>query len=1206
VKFLARGLGYTVLLTPSEAVLVLPSSTTGDETSRAMVPGRGRRARGEHEKKNSPARGASEVHLRLVGANPEPEVRGLHPLPGRVNYFIGNDPHKWRANIPTYAKVGYREVYPGVDVVYYGAQGRLEYDFIVAPGADPTRIRLDVTGAEKLGVDTTGDLVLQTSSGALRLHRPLIYQEKAGVRQEIDGGYVLVGKDQIGIRVAAYDAGRPLVIDPVLSYSTYLGGTALDFGYSIAVDSAGNAYVTGSTTIAGHDIVVAKLNAAGSALVYLAFVGGSSDDEGTGIALDSAGNAYVTGYTKSPDFPTLNAPQPTLHGLQDAFVVKLNAAGSDLVYSTYLGGTASDFGSSIAVDTAGSAYVTGYTQSPDFPMVNALQPTFPGTTAFVAKLNAAGSALVYSTYLGGGGDRGNGIAVDSAGNAYVTGSTQSPDFPTVNALQPTLAGGSDAFVAKLNAAGSALVYSTYLGGGGDSGQGIAVDSAGNAYVTGYTGSSNFPTVNALQPTLAGGNDAFMAKIIQTSQTPTTAGLASSPNPSIHGQAVTFTATVSGSGGTPTGTVTFKDCATPLATATLNGAGQAAFTTSDLSAGSRLITATYNGDATFPGSISTTLTQTVTGTVITQFKLLNHGFASFATRAADGNLWFTDGSSKIRRITTAGIITEFPVSTGAGSSQPWMITEGSDGNVWFTERFNHKIGRITLAGAITEFPIPPAFNHPQILNGPDGNLWFVDQDADTIGRITPAGVISEFPIPTAVSQISQIINGPDGNLWFVERAGNKIGRITPAGVITEFPIPTSPPGCPSCGSGSEWIVNGPDGNLWFTEAGGNKIGRITPAGVITEFPIPTAGGSPGAIISGRDGNLWFIEFNANKIGRITPAGVITEFPIPTAGSRPQLIVAGRDNNLWFSEDIGKIARITYGGTITEFAAPITGSNQILTGPDGNLWYMGLNAIGKIVTPEFNTPSLAAAVLPASRSVQVGTPASAFATIINAGTTTATGCSLDNNLVSMPVSFNYQTTDPTTNAVTGTPNTPASIPAGQSQSFVFAFTPTGPFVPEDLRLDFGCDGIGSALNSVGVDTLLLSGSTGPVPDVIVLAATTTNDGILHIPGQTAAAAFAVASSNVGTGAAITFSADTGSVTLPLTINVCQTDPATGVCVSAIGPSLTVSIAPNATPTFGVFVAASGTVAADYANNRIVARFRDALGVTRGSTSVAVTTE
>jgi len=334
---------------------------------------------------------------------------------------------------------------------------------------------------------------------------------------------------ELGFEVGAYDASLPLVIDPTLVYSTYLGGSGFDYGSGIAVDSAGNAYVTGQTystdfptanpfqaaRVGGPDAFVAKLNAAGSALVYSTYLGGNGDDYGRGIAVDAAGNAYVTGETGSTNFPTANPLQASnAGGNYDAFVAKLNAAGSALVYSTYLGGSDYDYGYGIAVDAAGNAYVTGETFSTNFPTANPLQASNAGgPNAFVAKLNAAGSALVYCTYLGGsGGDSGQGIAVDAAGNAYVTGETGS-NFPTANPFQASNAGGPDAFVARLNATGSALVYSTYLGGNGnDHGSAIAVDAAGNAYVTGETFSTNFPTANPLRASNAGGGDVFVAKL----------------------------------------------------------------------------------------------------------------------------------------------------------------------------------------------------------------------------------------------------------------------------------------------------------------------------------------------------------------------------------------------------------------------------------------------------------------------------------------------------------------------------------------------------------------------------------------------------------------------------------------------------------------------------------------------------------------------
>jgi len=532
VRFLSRGPGYGLYLTGNEAVLVL---STPD-------PEKNLNTRSTSGQPATPAQ-TKPVALRmsLIGAAPAPLVSGLEELPGKANYFVGKDSSQWRTNVPTYAKVHYREVYPGIDLVYYGNQRQLEYDFIVSPDADPGKIALTFKGAKRLEIDAQGDLVLHLPGGAIRQHKPVIYQDIDGVRQEIAGSYVRKGANRVGFKVAAYDRSRPLVIDPVvLAYSTYLGGNDRDFTSGIAVDTNSNVYVAGvirSTdfpTTAGafqstygggfSDTFVTKLNPAGSALVYSTYLGGNSDDQGFGIVVDASGNAYVTGRTISNNFPTTTGAFQT-SGI-GVFVTKLNPAGS-VAYSTLLGDGS---GNAIAVDAAGNAYVTGDTQLPNLPTTaGALQASHAGGTydAFVTKLNPAGSALVYSTYLGGNGwDRGFGIAVDAAGNAYVTGETASLNFPTtVGAFQPVLSNNStDVFVSKLNSSGSGLIYSTLLGGSGtDSGTGIALDAAANAYVTGTTGSRDFPnTSGAFQTANATANgegnigwDTFVTKLNPT-------------------------------------------------------------------------------------------------------------------------------------------------------------------------------------------------------------------------------------------------------------------------------------------------------------------------------------------------------------------------------------------------------------------------------------------------------------------------------------------------------------------------------------------------------------------------------------------------------------------------------------------------------------------------------------------------------------------
>jgi len=585
VQFLARGGGYTLFLTSREAVLSLHGSKASATPKPKLAEALQTRhplwsaasvklgilqlkdgptlfRQGEtrnllHSQLPSSPVGlepSAVLRMKLVGANPLPRVAGLNKLPGKSNYFLSKDRKKWRTNVPIYAKVKYDSVYPGVDLVYYGNQGQLEYDFVVGPGADPRAIKFGIQGATNVAIDASGDLVAELDGQEMRLHKPLVYQpEKRNSKlswHNIEGNYVLTGDNQVGFQVSAYDPQRALVIDPVLKYSTYLGGSGDDWGSvfnfirAIAVDPRGNAYVIGTTnsidfptTTDAHqrefagggggfinpfgdfavgDVFVAKLNAAGNALVYSTYLGGTGDDYGEGIAVDAAGRAYLAGMTDSTDFPTMNPIQTENAGLADMFLAKLNATGSALVYSTYLGGSDSDGDPMIALDPRGNLYFEAWTFSTDIPTANPFQAENAGASdIWAGKLNAVGNALIYSTYLGGSDFDicGSDIVVDPAGNNYLNGIACSTDFPTHNPIQPENAGGCDAFLTKLNAAGNALIYSTYLGGNDfEFSLGTAVDAVGNAYVTGFTFSSDFPTVNPIQAAYAGNGDAFVAKV----------------------------------------------------------------------------------------------------------------------------------------------------------------------------------------------------------------------------------------------------------------------------------------------------------------------------------------------------------------------------------------------------------------------------------------------------------------------------------------------------------------------------------------------------------------------------------------------------------------------------------------------------------------------------------------------------------------------
>jgi hypothetical protein len=527
VRFTARGLGMEAFVTDAEVIVALADSRPkAPRTLRGGAP-------------PAPREGAF-IRMRAVGAAPSRPV-GLDPLPGIANHFIGSEPSGWRTGIRTYSRVMLQGLYPGIDLILYGKQRELEYDLAVAPGADPGSIRLSFEGIDKLGLNQEGDLLLTIAGREVIHRRPVAYQEgderlaAPGLRRKVEASYIIVGEREVAFRVRGHDPARKLIVDPVLAYSTYLGGSSLDQITGVAVDRWGNALVAGWTystdfplahpvqpSHAGgtYDAFVVKLNAAGDALLYSTYLGGSGADEATGIAVDLWGNAYVTGDTTSSDFPTARPFQPTLRGAVNAFAAKLDSRGSALLYSSYLGGSGEDVGRGIAVDLEGAAYVTGGTSSDDFPTEAALQPTAGGGgDGFVAKIGRGGRFLAYSTYLGGSGfDVASAIAVDFWGRAHVVGQTASGDFPTVNPLQPMLGGGpsdpADAFVARLSRDGRALQYSTYLGGSDlDQGTGIAADPFCGTYVTGNTFSFDFPTAHPLQPASGGGGgDAFVARL----------------------------------------------------------------------------------------------------------------------------------------------------------------------------------------------------------------------------------------------------------------------------------------------------------------------------------------------------------------------------------------------------------------------------------------------------------------------------------------------------------------------------------------------------------------------------------------------------------------------------------------------------------------------------------------------------------------------
>ena len=475
VKYLSRAANYNLFLTADEAALTLRSGSVKPGCANPGVRKDAGCMNGESAD--------SVLWLKMLGANPSAQVSGSELLPGKINYYFGNDPSKWRTGVRQFGRVTYRDIYPGVDLTYYGNQRQLESDYLVAPGANPRAIQFEVRGARESRLDTKGNLILSTSAGNVQLLRPVVYQMIEGVRHDVSGRYVLRGKNHFGFEIAKYDRRNPLVIDPVLMYSTFLGGSTL-----------------------------------------------STSDTGNAIAIDSTGAAYVTGQGGSSDFPGAALNGPVGQSTPVVFVTKFDPTGNTLVYSTLLRGSTgfTNTGNGIGVDSSGNAYVGGVTTDSDFPLVNPFQATAGNgvanyeNTGFVAGLAADGT-LMYSTYFGGRNENDattiQGVFADTVGNTYVVGNTTSTNFPTVNPLYSTFGGQyqgyTNVIVAKFNGQGQPI-YSTYLpGNGNDLGNAIVADAAGNAYITGQVSSTNFPLQTSpapFQSTLTGSADVFVTKL----------------------------------------------------------------------------------------------------------------------------------------------------------------------------------------------------------------------------------------------------------------------------------------------------------------------------------------------------------------------------------------------------------------------------------------------------------------------------------------------------------------------------------------------------------------------------------------------------------------------------------------------------------------------------------------------------------------------
>jgi hypothetical protein len=547
VKFAARGLNSTVFLTGSDVSVALANPSRGSDGSTAIH----RDVRGA-EREMHEARGVTILRFRNQGINPNAEISGSRPLPWTTNYLIGRQPSGWHRGITSYSDVNYRDVYPGIDLRFHINNSQLESDYIVRPGANPAQIRLRVTGQTRMSIDSCGDLRLTTPAGIVRLKKPTIYQlaQASDRRIAIDGGFRRIASNLVGFTVGRHDHHLALVVDPILTYSTFVGGSGGSTAYSIVVDGQGDAYVAGSaqadfpTTPGSYqpgetgsgtfntNAFISKINGSGGGLIYSTYIGGelpataAAQTTAFSIAIDGQGNAYVAGFTDSPEFPIVNGYQSILKSAAgNAFVSKLNSDGTALIYSTYLGGSSGDGAYGISVDASGHARVVGTTSSADFPLVNPIQST---GTSFATELASDGSTLIYSTRLGGSGsDSAFATAAGAGGSIFVVGTTTSEDFPTtLNSVQPTFKGAQDAFLTEIDGSGKTILYSTLLGSSGPTASvanAVAVDGGGSVFVAGWTIASNsaasdFPTTpGAIETQLPPGNGAaFISKITPSS------------------------------------------------------------------------------------------------------------------------------------------------------------------------------------------------------------------------------------------------------------------------------------------------------------------------------------------------------------------------------------------------------------------------------------------------------------------------------------------------------------------------------------------------------------------------------------------------------------------------------------------------------------------------------------------------------------------
>ena len=977
VRFLARGSGYGLFLTADEAVLTLQQSQRA-------------------------ASGPSVVRMGLANANPRASVSGTDELPGKSNYFIGNDPTKWRRNVPQFARVRYAGVYPGIDLVYYGSQGRLEYDFEVSPNADPGQVVLQFEGADKLDLNADGDLVLTADGGDVRLHAPRIYQKVGAEQQPVAGHFALLGKNQAGFSIGNYDRTRELIIDPVLTYSTYVGGTgaegctavAVPNCTAIAVDSASNIYIatpttspsfpSGTTTLKGpSDVLIAKFspNASGSAqLLYSTYVGGTGTETPAGIAVGSGFSVVVAGSTTSTDFPTINgiAPPTPFSAATHAFLVKLDSSGVTL-YSTLLGGGGTDTATGLALDTQGKAYLTGTTTSTNFPVTpNSYQTTLKGPSqVFVSKIDPASAgvlSLMYSTYFGGsipttGAAVGGGIAVDTNNSIYITGTTNFTDFPVLNAFQPCLDAptataptspscstsvtATDAFVARFsltNAATSqslySLNYSSYLGGTGtDAGYGIAVDSGSNAYVTGFTTSTDFviPTgPTPVQSTNGGGDDVFLAKV---------------NNPSSVAASLIYFSYLGGSG---------NDAGMAVVADTLQGARVTGWTDSanfPTTTGAPY-TSSGGGRDAFLARFDTVATSTSSGSSSTYLGGSGDDAGTALTLDATSTKTYVAGE------TTSG---NFPTlnpyqGTLQGGSDAFIASFGptiSSGTLTITGVASpNPVGvgnQVTFTYTIANTGTDPIagiiFVDTQLLNGTNltssGNCGNPVTSGNLLTLTCPIGTLNGNSTTTVTVNFTPTSGGALGNSAIVQvTSGNTTfttAPATPTATITDFSVSANPgTSTVTAGQSADFTVAvTPSGSQNFPNSISLSCSSTLPAGAACNFtnnPIPTLSGaaSRALAISTTARTTTTTTTGLWKKGNFLYAVFVPMFGLTFLGlsiggkmSRTRRVIMGLLVGAFFALVLFQAGCGSKGSTTTTSGTPAGTYNVIVTGTSGSV-------------------------------------------------------------------------------------------------------------------------------------------------------------------------------------------------------------------------------------------------------------------------------